>query len=91
MGPQIEGQTTQWQSKNGKRTKTIYKTMHRKQNNRIPLKIGDGYSSCSTSGTRRVASVTNPVISHESGKDQEELTTSGPHPLSFVTYILRNG
>jgi hypothetical protein len=35
-------------------------------------------SSCSTSGTRRVNLVTNPVISHERGKDPEVLTTSFP-------------
>jgi hypothetical protein len=28
-------------------------------------------SSCSTSDTRRVNLVTNPVISHERGKDRE--------------------
>ena len=33
-------------------------------------------SSCSTSGTRRVNLVTNPVISHEWGKDREVFTTS---------------
>ena len=30
-------------------------------------------SSCSTSGTRRVNLVTNPVISHECGKNREGL------------------
>jgi hypothetical protein len=35
---------------------------------------------CSTSGTRRVNLVTNPVISHEWGKDWEVLTTSGTYP-----------
>jgi hypothetical protein len=33
-------------------------------------------SSCSTSGTRRVNLVTNPVISHEWGKTPEVFTTS---------------
>ena len=37
-------------------------------------------SSCSTSGTRRVNLVTNPVISHEWGKDQEVFRTSGTYP-----------
>ena len=45
-------------------------------------------SSWSTSGTRRVNLVTNPVISREWGKDWEEFTTSGTYPLSFVTQIL---
>ena len=33
-------------------------------------------SSCSTSDTRRVNLVTNPVISHERGKDREVFTTT---------------
>jgi hypothetical protein len=46
-------------------------------------------SSCSTSGTRRVNLVTNPVISREWGKDWEVFTTSGTYPWSFVImYIL---
>jgi hypothetical protein len=48
-------------------------------------------SSCSTSGTRRVNLVTNPVKSHESGNDREVLTTSGAYPWSFVTQIFHNG
>jgi hypothetical protein len=48
-------------------------------------------SSFSTSGTRRVNLVTNPVISHEWEKDREVLTTSGTYPWSFVTYIFHNG
>jgi hypothetical protein len=32
-------------------------------------------SSCSTSGTRHVTLITNPVISHEWGKDREVFTT----------------
>jgi hypothetical protein len=65
---------------------------------RTPLKIGCELrcswrvsSSCSTSGTRRVTLFTNPVINHEWGKGREVLTTSGNHPWSFVTHILRNG
>jgi hypothetical protein len=42
---------------------------------RTPLKTGRVISSCSTSGTRRVNLVTNPVISHEWGKDREVFTT----------------
>jgi hypothetical protein len=48
-------------------------------------------SSCSTSGTRRVNLVTNPVISREWGKDLEVFTTSGTYPWSFVTQIFQNG
>ena len=44
-----------------------------------------------TSGTRRVNLGTNPVISHEWGKDREVFTTSGTYPWSFVTQILHNG
>jgi hypothetical protein len=42
-------------------------------------------SSYSTSGSRGVSLVTNPVISHIRGKDREVLTTSGTYPWSFVT------
>jgi hypothetical protein len=48
-------------------------------------------SSCSTSGTRRVNLVANPVVSRESGKDREVFTTSGTYPWSFVTQIFHNG
>ena len=48
-------------------------------------------STCSTSGTRRVNLVTNPVISHEWGKDREVFTTSEAYPRSFVTQIFHNG
>ena len=40
-------------------------------------------SSCSTSETRRVNLVTNPVISNESEKDREMFTTSGTYPWLF--------
>jgi hypothetical protein len=36
-------------------------------------------SSYSTSGTRRVNLVTNPVINRERGKDREVFTTSGTY------------
>jgi hypothetical protein len=65
---------------------------------RIPLKTGGDLrcsgrikKSCSTSGTHCVNLVTNPVISHEWGKDREVFTTSGTYPSSFVTQIFRNG
>ena len=48
-------------------------------------------SSCSTSDTHRVNLVTNPVISHEQGKEREVLMTSGTYPWSFVTQIFHNG
>ena len=48
-------------------------------------------SSCSTSDTRRVNLVTNPVISHERRKDREVLTTNGTYPSSFVTQIFHSG
>jgi hypothetical protein len=47
--------------------------------------------SCSTRDTRRVILVTNPVISHERGKDREVFSTSGTYPWSFVTQIFHNG
>jgi hypothetical protein len=45
----------------------------------------------STSDTRRVNLVTNPVISHEREKDREVFATSGTYPWSFVTQIFHNG
>jgi hypothetical protein len=48
-------------------------------------------SCCSTSDTRRVNLVTNPLISHERGKDREVVMTSGTYPWSFVTQIFHNG
>jgi hypothetical protein len=75
---------------------TIYKATDRVT--RTPLKTwgelrcsGRVSSSCSTSGTRRVNLVTNPVISREWGKDREVLTTSGTYPWLFVTQIFHNG
>ena len=68
-------------------TKHTYKT--KDQLARTPLKTGGQLkcswrvsSSCSTVDTRRVNLVTNPVISHEWGKDREVLTTSGIYPWS---------
>ena len=48
-------------------------------------------SSCSTDCIRRAIIVTNPVISHEWGKNQEVHTTSETYPWPFVSYIFRNG
>ena len=72
---------TQWpkekvQKDKQRSTKHTYKTKDRVT--RTPLKTGGELrcsgrvsSSCSTSGTRRVNLVTNPVISREWGKDRE--------------------
>ena len=73
-------------------TKHTYKIKDRVT--RTPLKTGGELrcsgrisSSCSTSGTRHVNLVTNPVISREWGKDREVFATSGTYPWSFVTQI----
>ena len=95
-----EEQTTQWPKKVQKdkqrSTKHTYKTKDRVT--RTPLKTGGELrfsgrvsSSCSTSGTRRVDLLTNPVISRKWGKDREGFTTSGRYPWSFVTQIFHNG
>jgi hypothetical protein len=101
QNPYIEEQTTQWPKKkvqNDKQrsTKHTYKTKDRVT--WTPLKTGGELrcswrvsSSCSTSDTRRVNLVTNPVISHERGKEREVLRTSGTYPWSFVTQIYHNG
>ena len=76
-----EEQTTQWpkekvQKDKQRYTKHTYITKDRIK--RTPLKTGGElmctgrvHSSCSTSDTRRVELVTNPVISHEWRKDRE--------------------
>ena len=91
----IEEQTTQLPNKKVQKdkqrsTKHTYKTKDRVT--RTPLKTGDYLrcygrvsSFCSTSDTRRVNLVTNPVISREWGKDREVFTTSETYPWSFVT------
>jgi hypothetical protein len=96
-----EEQTTQWplekvQKDKQRSTKDTYKT--KDQVTRTPLKTrvelrcsGRVSSSCSTSDTCHVNLVTNPVISHERGKDREVFTTSGIYPWSFVTRIFHNG
>ena len=86
-----EEQTTQWPKEKVQKNKNdlqnihfcTYKTTDRVTRN--PLKTGGELrssgrvsSSCSISDTRRVNLVTNPVISHEWGKDREVLTTSCP-------------
>ena len=96
-----EEQTTQWPKKKVQKdqqrsTKHTYKTKDRVT--RTPRKTGCELrcsgrvrSSCSTSDTRRVNLVTNPVISHERGNDREVFKTSGTYPWSFVTLIFHNG
>jgi hypothetical protein len=70
-----------------KSTKHTYKSKDRVT--RTPLKTGGELrctamvsSSCSTSSTRRVNLVTNPVTSHQRGKNWEVFTTSGTYPWS---------
>ena len=96
-----EEQTTQWpkeklQKDKQRSTKHTHTTKDRVT--RTPQKTGGEdrcsgrrSSSCSTSDTRRVNLVTNPVISHERWKDQEVFTTSGTYPWSFVTHIFHSG
>ena len=89
------------QTKKDKRTNNDLKNITHKTKHRVtwtPLTIGGELicsgrvtSSCSTSGARRVNLDTNPVISHEWGKDRELLTTRWTYPWSFVTQIFRNG
>ena len=55
-----------------------------------PCAHGRVSSSYSTSGTRRVNLVTNPVISHERGKDREVFETNRTYPSSFVSQIVHN-
>ena len=74
-GQKKEGQTTQWPKEKGQKDNNDLPTITHKakdQTTRTPLKTGDELrcsgrviSSCSTSATRRVNLVTNPVISHE--------------------------
>ena len=96
-----EEQTTQWskekiQKDKQRSTKHTYKTKYRVT--RTPLKTGGELrcsgrvsSSCSTSGTRHVNLVTNPVISREWRKNREVFTTSGTYSWSLVTQIFHNG
>jgi hypothetical protein len=88
-----EEQTTQWpkekvQKDKQRSTKHTYKTKDRVT--RTPVKTGGELmcsgrvsSSYSTSGTRRVNLVINPVISREWGMEREVFTTSGTYPWSL--------
>ena len=92
-----EVQTTQWPKwKVQKDKKHTHKTAERVT--QTPPKTGDELTcsgrvscSCSTRDTRCVNLATNPVISHEWGKDREVFTTGGTYPWSFVTQIFHNG
>ena len=53
--------------------------------------FGKVSSSWSSSSTRRVNLVTNPVTSREWGKYREVFTTSGTYLWSFETQIFHNG
>jgi hypothetical protein len=101
LNPYIEEeQTTQWPKEKGQKdkkrsTKHTYKTEDRAT--RTPLKTGYELgcservsSSCCTSNTRRVNIVTNPVISHEWGKDREVFMTNGTYPWSFMIQIFHS-
>ena len=91
QNPYIEKQQkTQWSKEKvpkDKQRSTKHTLTTKDRLTRTPLKnkaelgcSGRVGSSCSTSGTRRVNLVTNPVISHEWGKNREVLTTSGTYP-----------
>ena len=84
------------QKKKDEKDKHTHKTKDRET--RASLKSGGELmctgrisSPCSTSDTRRVILVTNPVVNCEWGKNREVLTTSGTYPWSFVTQIFHNG
>jgi hypothetical protein len=75
----------------------LQNTTHQKFSNPNPTKTrsdlrcsGSVSSSCTTSDTRHVNLVTNPVISHEWSKDPELFTTSGTFPWSILTQIFHN-
>ena len=100
-GQKTEGQTTRWSKEKGQKVKQLF-TKHYTENYRPintnhtktggePWCFGRKSSSCSTSGTCRGTLVTNPVIFHEWGNDQEVLATSGTYLRSFVTQMCRNG
>jgi hypothetical protein len=89
---QHNGQKKKVQKDKQRSTKHTHKTEARVT--RTPLKKGSELkffgrvsSSCSTSGTRRVNLATNPVISHEWGKDREVFTKIGKYPWSSVTQV----
>ena len=86
----MKKQTTQWPKekvKNDKQRSTIHTYKTKDRVTRTQLKSGGELrcsgrinSSCSTSYTCRVNLATNPVNSHELGKDREVFMTSGTYP-----------
>ena len=92
-----EEQTTQWpkekvQKDKQRSTKHTYKAKDRVT--RTPVKTGDELrysgrvgSSCSTSDTGCVNLVTNPVISHERGKDREVFCLTAATAISLLRSI----
>ena len=92
-----EEQKTQWPKENVQKDKQrSTKHTHRTKDRvtRTPLKTGDELrcsrrvrSSCSTSDIRRVNLVTNPVISHEWGKDREVFTYQDISTINTIPYI----
>ena len=100
-----EEPTTQWPNEKVQKDKQLQKnciyktyTYNWRSSNTNPTKSGCEFrcsgrvsSSCSTSGTRCVNLVTNPMINREWGKDREVFTTSGTYSWSFVTQIFHNG
>ena len=74
------------QKKINKRTNNDLQNIHKIKDRVTTILGGDVRcsgrvgSSCSTSDTRRVNLVTNPVINHERGKDRELLAISGTYP-----------
>jgi hypothetical protein len=91
-----EEQTTQWpkekvQKDKQRSTKHTHKTKDRVP--KTPLKTGGELmcsgrvsSFCSTSGTRRINLVTNPVISHEWGKFWSLVTTRNFCSVVYINY-----
>ena len=80
--PKSKNRQHNGQKKQYKRTNSDLQNIHIKLKIEYELKCsGRVSSSWSTSGTRRVNLVTNPVISHEWGKDREVFTRSGTYHL----------
>ena len=81
-----DGQTIQWPKEKGQKDKNDLQNIRQNikdRATRTPLKTGVDLgcsgrvsSSCSTCCKCRLTVVTNPVISHERGKDREVLTTN---------------
>ena len=94
-----EEQTTQWPKEKVQEGKQRSKKHTYKTKDRIPrtrLKTRDVLrcsgrvgSSRSTSDTRRVNLVTNPVRSHEWRKDREVFTTSGTNISVAMQYTMK--